>query len=351
MAKYRSGRYGIYSLVINKLQTESVDKNGIAITEPIILPAFVNYKNTRNGEIFEVSVNYQDNIIHGLSLYTLTEVYSVNNNKVSVTRSVWDIQKTREIKKPKKELSPATYANYRFDRIESLSQSFLPVAIMPVDLHEKPRCHKIKSKLEMMEKYEEISAILPHWEKGGIMTTSDQVDNPNEEKNNNDFINYLLLKGMVRMKPIVGDGQVFLPFNQSVVTWQPNSLMQTMRNTRNDIWNEIKTDLRIPNIDEIKSAQQTTAEIQANQFLVSSAIEREKMLYVNFLQDFGKKFLMMLKECNLKEGSLLQGYDFSDWTVDLDIDLTTQKNILQTMNMITNTPTINNNQEDTNNGK
>lgn len=209
MAKYRSGRYGIYSLVINKVQTESVDKNGIAITEPIILPAFVNYKNTRNGEIFEVSVNYQDNIIHGLSLYTLTEVYSVNNNKVSVTRSVWDIQKTREIKKPKKELSPATYANYRFDRIESLSQSFLPVAIMPVNLHEKPRCHKIKSKLEMMEKYEEISAILPHWEKGGIMTTSDQVDNPNEEKNNNDFINYLLLKGMVRMKPIVGDGQVF----------------------------------------------------------------------------------------------------------------------------------------------
>lgn len=127
--------------------------------------------------------------------------------------------------------------------------------------------------------------------------------------------------------------------------------MQTMRNTRNDIWNEIKTDLGIPNIDEIKSAQQTTAEIQANQFLVSPAIEREKMLYVNFLQNFGKKFLMMLKECNLKEGSLLQGYDFSDWTVDLDIDLTTQKNILQTMNMITNTPTINNNQEDTNNGK
>ncbi|WP_338963639.1 MULTISPECIES: hypothetical protein [unclassified Spiroplasma] len=118
MAKYRSGRYGIYSLVINKVQTESVDKNGIAITEPIILPAFVNCKNTRNGEIFEVSVNYQDNIIHSLSLYTLTEVYSVNNNKVSVTRSVWDIQKTREIKKPKKELSPATYANYRFDRIE-----------------------------------------------------------------------------------------------------------------------------------------------------------------------------------------------------------------------------------------
>lgn len=60
---------------------------------------------------------------------------------------------------------------------------------------------------------------------------------------------------------------------------------------------------------------------------------------------------MMLKECNLKEGSLLQSYDFIDWTVDLDIDLTTQKNILQTMNMITNIPTINNNQEDTNNGK
>ncbi|ALA97216.1 hypothetical protein SKUN_00297 [Spiroplasma kunkelii CR2-3x] len=70
--------------------------------------------------------------------------------------------------------------------------------------------------------------------------------------------------------------------------------MQTMWNTRIDMLNEIKEDLGIPNIDEIKSAEQITAEIYSKQFLTWPTIEREKMLFLNFLSNFGKKFLMFL---------------------------------------------------------
>ncbi|AXF95720.1 hypothetical protein SDAV_00733 [Spiroplasma phoeniceum P40] len=100
------------------------------------------------------------------------------------------------------------------------------------------------------------------------------------------------------------------------------------------MWNEIKEDLGIPNIDEIKSVQQTTAEIYAKQFLTSPTIEREKMLFLNFLSNFGKKILMFLNECNISEKNDIKDIDFSKWKVKVTIDLTTDKNIASSIQMM-----------------
>ncbi|WP_338985611.1 hypothetical protein [Spiroplasma endosymbiont of Diplazon laetatorius] len=126
------------------------------------------------------------------------------------------------------------------------------------------------------------------------------------------------------MKPLTLDDNV-QNLSENVVNWNPSSVMQTMRNTRNDIYNEIKTDIGIPNMDEVKSAQQSTAEIFVKQFLTSPIIERETQLMKSFLIDLAKKFLIVLKESNIKED--WPTVDLSTITIDLDLNLNTQKNV------------------------
>lgn len=332
ITKYLSGINGRYALIMFKNENGTIDNNGFSITEPNLIPAAINYKNTRNDEIIEVSINYENHLMYGNSTYCLNEIYSIFNNQVSITRNLWDVKKEKLIKRPKKVLSFDTYNNLKFEKVDIIKQKFLPLEILSFNIYDRTRTHKIESKLAMLEKYDEILAILPFWEKGGIIANVDDVTSNTQSKQDCNFMNFLLLKGFLRTKS--RSTQFPTTLKEEVVTWQPTSIMQSVRKTRDELWNEIKEDQGMPSVDKINSAQKSIPEIRAKQFLSSPKIEREKRIYINFLNKLGKKFLMFLKECNLEEFKIIESNDFKDWNVTAEIDLITKENIFETIKIM-----------------
>ncbi|ATZ18296.1 hypothetical protein [Mesoplasma melaleucae] len=321
--KFKSGSYGCYGFLITK---EKTGKTILTIDEtiPNIIPVKINYKNSINDILTEVEVEYEDFSFHsGKNHSILRRKYKLDKDLVKMTYSIYRNGKILE--------EQQWEVDWR-DKFASkdFKWDFIPVSILKNNAAESPRMKAVETRLKVLDMFDEQIAILPAWERGGIMFNGDPVVTPNSAKDSYDFMSNLLTKGYVKMSPVEMDGNL-LNLSDNVVTFSPTSIMQTFMNTRNVLLKEIREDVGMPSFDEIKSAQQSTAEVTARQFLSSPQLEREKMFVKDFLKDFAYKFLRILQECNIEELPLLKTFDLNDLVVDIDFDLTTDKNINQTI--------------------
>lgn len=322
--KFKSSAYGCYGFLIVKEKTgrtiQTIDE-----TIPNIIPVKINYKNSINDVLTEVEVEYEDFSFHsGKNNSILRRTYKLDKNDVLMTYSIFTDGKVLE-----EQYWEEDWRN-KFKNKTLKDWDFIPVSILKNNAAETPRMSAVETRLKILDMYDEQLAILPAWERGGIMFNSDPVITPNSSKDSYDFMSNLLNKGFVKMSPVEMDGTL-LNLSDNVVTYQPSSNMTTFISTRNILLKEIREDVGMPSFDEIKSAQQSTAEVTARQFLSSPQLEREKMFVKDFLRDFAYKFLRILQECNVEELPFLKTFDLKDLVVDIDFDLTTDKNINQTI--------------------
>jgi len=118
---------------------------------------------------------------------------------------------------------------------------------------------------------------------------------------------------------------------------KPESIMQTLKATKDLIWTGIKEDLGLPSLNEAKSAQKTEAEVTAKNFLLSPIIDREKNFMEQFLTDFGKKFLIVLSKCHILE--TFPEFDPKTLKINLTFNLVTDQNVnttIQSMSKLEN---------------
>ncbi|WP_338985610.1 hypothetical protein [Spiroplasma endosymbiont of Diplazon laetatorius] len=195
ITKFRSGMQGKYGILITKFVTDEIDQNGKNYSRPELTPVRVVYKNTINNKIFEISVSFDDNSFGSKSVYVLQKTYSIIKNVVQVDSSLIDVKnnKKAKINELGKDLS-------QYIKLEnkSFTWDFIPVSILKNDLSENSRCKKVKSKLETLNKYDEIISILPHWEKGAILFNGSPVSPGNNSKQSLDFMKAILLDGFFK---------------------------------------------------------------------------------------------------------------------------------------------------------
>ncbi|ATQ35608.1 hypothetical protein MENTO_v1c04720 [Mesoplasma entomophilum] len=323
-AKFKSGTYGSYGFLITKEITGRSIMT-FSETEPNIMPVKIIYKNSINDVITKIEVEYEDFSFQSSKQHTtLRRTYILNKDKtVTMTYSIYQKGKLLE-----QENWESDWRDH-FKEIK-LNYDFIPVCVLKNNALESPRMSAVETRLKVLDKYDEHLAIAPVWERGGIMFNGSPVTTPTQGKDNYDFISKLLNDAFVQFAPIDMDGQL-INLSDNVVVFQPSSTMKTVQDTRNTLLKELREDVGMPSFDEIKSAQQSSSEIVARQFLTSPQLEREKMFVKDFLKDFAYKFLKVLKECNIQELDTLNKFDLEDIVVDIDFDLTTDKNVNQTI--------------------
>ncbi|ASP28243.1 hypothetical protein SCORR_v1c04710 [Spiroplasma corruscae] len=325
--KFRSGQQGRYGMLITKMLLDEKDSNNLYYSRPELTPIRVVYRNIINNKVIEISVSFDDNPIFAKSVYLLQKNYSLKQGQIQVDSTLVDIKNNKEIKSLRNDIPVEVLNHLNNLKTETINWDFIPVSILKNDLGEKSRCEKVRSKLKTLNMFDEIISVLPAWEKGAILFNGAPVTSQSNPVQLHEMLKEMLTGGLVQLKPIdiTGEGQ---NLSENIVNWNPTSTMQTMRNTRNDIYNEIKTDIGIPNMDEVKSAQQSTAELLVKQFLTGPIIERETMLMKSFLRDLAKKFLIVLKESNIKD-KFPNDYELDKVTIDVDLNLNTDKNVSQ----------------------
>ncbi|KAF5300561.1 hypothetical protein FQA39_LY19144 [Lamprigera yunnana] len=192
---------------------------------------------------------------------------------------------------------------------ETFEYDFIPVSVLKNNIKETSRMQQVKTRLAMIDEFDKNIAIAPKWEMGGILTNSAPIIAQNQEKQNLKFMENLLNKGFVSLKPIEMDGQIY------------------NLTTRDLIMQEIKEDLGMPKFNDVKSAQQSTAEIQLIQFLSTPHLEREKILMKEFVKDLIIKFLLVLSECvfDEKKEFTLTTDEIKALEVDVEFTLTTER--------------------------
>lgn len=348
--KFKAGMQGKYALVITKQYTGK-KVNGEKESTVVLIPARIAYKNTINNNIFEIEVIYDDfPMFDNQSTYLLKRKFSIKDNAVAVDTSLINLSNEENV--DLKKIDDNFLKKIPDLNIKELDWTFLPVCVLTNDYEELPRTSKIKERLMMLNKFDEVTAILPFWEKGTMITNGSGNMTANSERENADFMKKYLLDGLIQVKPIDFEG---LPQNleDNAMIINPPSIMQTIRNTRNDIFAEIKSDIGIPNIDEIKSAQQSTAELMVRQFLTSPIIERETIFMKKFLIDLAYKFLKILSTCNIRDSLPFKPEDLDEFEFDVELDVNTDKNvsnIIQQANRVNN-ENLNDNEKGENNNE
>jgi hypothetical protein len=307
--KVKAGEIGRYALLLGKEKTFDHE-----YTIPFLIAARIGYVNYSNKKPIKIGIWFDEIPLFAAdeSIWFKEKVFSLENNKIAIINNY-------RCTDGKKIDIPEEFQNLKKE--ESVAYDFLPVSILRNDPFEKPRCARVDKKLQTINSFDEVISVLPYLEKGGVI-----FDAQGQDK----------LANIKFMKDLMFNGTVWFNSNEPnsiterVMMYNPSSTMQTMRNTRNDVMKEIRDDLGIPSIDDIKSAQQSEMEVQANMYLSQPTIERERMLSINFLQDMAIKFLNILKDCHLPlktENTILNKYSFKNWSVEVDINLTTAKNI------------------------
>jgi hypothetical protein len=75
---------GNYALVLTKEKTLITDKSLFPLTQPNIIPARIDYKNSINTRIFEISLFFEDFVYNDKNSYIVKKLYSLFNNKLNI---------------------------------------------------------------------------------------------------------------------------------------------------------------------------------------------------------------------------------------------------------------------------
>ncbi|AHI52477.1 hypothetical protein [Spiroplasma culicicola] len=288
ITKFKAGMQGKYGLLIVEIK----DKN--SYSRPELIPVKVIFENSFDNQVFESLLSFEETTYSNKELiYFLQRHYLIKNNKVQVTSKLIDYKTNSLIKSDK--ISNLIKQNLDLKK-KNLEFDFIPLSILKNDITGKPRCEKVKSKLEMLDKFDEVIAILPHWEKGSIIFNGNSVEPQNKPQQLYEFMKGILLDGMIQMKPIEIEG-IPSNLNENIINWNPTSILKVVRKTRNDIYEEIKLDLGFP-VDEITEPNKNDYN---SIFLNNPNIKRELRLIKLFLIDMAYKFLSILQKSNIQE--------------------------------------------------